>query len=222
MNNKDEVGLNGLYYLNIVSKEVRGSLYEILYVGITAYDRIVQEDEKLRKSSFFSNIKSRLLTFSIYRQFEKDMLGKSFPLKVEIKKVNNFGYNSLTLSNKRAKISLATTHNSISLPSKSKYRVKECANNYRFATQLKFNLDQDSYNEEPAQVYIIIGFNIKEGLLNHLNLMIPDENMNSIINNFDLLDEYNQWITGTKDEPYIEKQIVAVKKEATKLINNEG
>ncbi|EES49877.1 hypothetical protein NE172_10955 [Clostridium botulinum] len=212
---------NKMYYLNIIPKEVRGNLYEMLYVGITAYNRIIKDDENLRKSPFFINIKSRLLTFSIYRQFEKDMLRKEFPLKVEIKKVNNFGYNSLTLSNKKSRISLAKTLNNMTLPNKSKYRIKECSNNYMFETQLKFDLDGYTYNIEPAQTYMIIGFKIKSGELSHLNLMVPDTSMDSVITNINLLDEYNNWITVTKDEPHVEKQIVAIKKEATKLISNE-
>lgn len=208
-------------YLNMMSIETRSKIYQMLYIGITAYNRLINENSELRKSKFWINIKSRLLTFLIYRQFEPDILSEAFPLKVDIEKVNQFGYNSLMLSNKKLKISLAKTNKKIDLPNKSKYRLRHCKDNYEVETQLKFNLEEETNKLIPAQIYVILGFKIRDGELEYLNFMIPNTDMSRAILNINLIDEYYKIILETKEEPEVEEQIASMKKQAEKILVNE-
>lgn len=208
-----------IYYLNLVPVDIRQKLYEVLYIGISAYNSLLKDNLEITKSKFFGNVKTRLLTFVLYRQFEDDMISKKFPFKVDIKQVNNFGYNSLVLYNKRVKISIAKTLDNMSLPNRSKYRIKECKNNFRHETQLCFNFEEPSIKKyEDALTYFIVGFGLKDGVIEHLNLLLPDTSMRYTIANIDIEKEYFDWTMGTKDEPYVEKQIVKVREEALKLI----
>ncbi len=216
---KNEMTLEEMKYLNMISTETRGKIYQMLYVGITAYNMLMKENPDLKKSKFFINIKSRLLTFLIYRQFDEDMLSEAFPLKVDIDKVNKFGYNSLMLSNNKVKISLAKTKNKLSLPNKSKYRLKHCRDNYSIETQFKFNFESDDPKIIPAQKYVILGFKVRHGELEYLNYMIPDSSMEQAILNLSLTDEYYRFILDTKEEPETEERIATIKTQAEKLIN---
>ncbi|WP_443660582.1 hypothetical protein [Clostridium algidicarnis] len=208
-----------IYYLNLVPTGMRQKLYEVVYIGISAYNGLLQDNPEITKSKFFPNVKTRLLTFVVYRQFEDDMVSKEFPFKVDINQVNNFGYNTLTLTTKKIRISLAKTLNNKSLPNRSKYRIKECKNNFKHGTQLCFSFEEFGTNKyEDAPTYFIIGFGIKNGEVDHLNLLLPDAIMEDPIANIDLKREYCEWIMGAKEESHIERQIIKVKEEAVKLI----
>lgn len=212
---------NEMKYLNMIDETTRASIYQMIYIGVTAYNRFISENAELQKSKFLSNIKSRLLTFLIYRQFDEDMISKSFPLEVKIQKVNMFGYNSLMLCNKKVKVSLAKTKNKFSLPNKSKYRLEHCKDNLGIETQLKFNLDNESEKLIPAQIYVIIGFKIINDQLEYLNLIVPDASMETSIVNINLIDEYRKVINNSKEEPEIEEQIATIKKVADKFVTDE-
>lgn len=211
-----------LYYLNMIDNKFRSSIYQILYIGVTAYNSLLEDNKDIIKSYFFGNIKTRLLTFMIYRQFEGDMLGEDIPFKVDIKKVNNFGYNALNLKDNKVKVSLAKTLKQGNLPNKSVYRKKDSVNNFKYERQLKFNFDEEKYPIQDAQAYFIVGFGVKSEKLTHLNLLMPNSSMDSCICNVDLLKEYYNWVIGPKDEEYIERKIVNLKSEGTKVIRNEG
>ena len=210
-----------LYYSIFISNEVKGKIYEIFYVGISAYNRLLQENPEMINSKFFKNIDARLLTFLVYRQYEDETLKEKFPLKININKVNNFGYNTLILEDRKYRLSIAKTLKKFSLPNKSKYRKFECRNNSKEDIQLKFNFDEVKVKLEDDKRYFIIGFSVKGGEIDHLDLLMPNSSMDYTIVNIDLLDEYYRWISGSKDEPEVEQQIVRMKEEALKFVSNE-
>lgn len=218
---QNNMNFQEIKFLNMIDTKTRAKIYQMMYIGITAYNRFIKENVELQKSKFLINIKSRLLTFLIYRQFDEDMISKSFPLEVNIQKVNKFGYNALMLCNDKVKISLAKTQNKFSLPNKSNYRLMQCKDNLGIETQLKFNLDNDSKELIPAPIYVIIGFKIINNQLEYLNFIVPDTTMKNSIVNINLLAEYKKVILDSKEEPEIEEQITTIKKEAGKFIINE-
>ena len=86
---------------------------------------------------------------------------------------------------------------------------------------MKFNFDEVKVKLEDDKRYFIIGFSVKGGEIDHLDLLMPNSSMDYTIVNIDLLDEYYRWISGSKDEPEVEQQIVRMKEEALKFVSNE-
>jgi len=210
-----------LFYLNLIPTDVRKKLYQILYVGVEAYNGVLNENPQIKNSKFFTNIKTRLLTFLIFRQFEEDQLSKEFPLKVDIDKVNNFGYTALMLSNKKIRLSLSKTSKGSKLPNDSKYRIKQSANNSKYENQIRFNLDGIGNTTEESPTYFILGFGVSGKDLRHLNLLMPDTKMKLTLANVDLLQEYNSWIVNNDEDEYVEKQITSMKQEGMRILTNE-
>ena len=58
-------------------------MYKILYVGVSAYNRLINENRDLVVSKAFGEIKTRLLSFVVKRQFDKDLFPLDFPYKAD-------------------------------------------------------------------------------------------------------------------------------------------
>ena len=94
---------------SIISEEERNNIYKVLFIGVSAYSRILEENKDLISSKAFIEIKTRLLNFVIKRQFDEDMISYDFPYKVEFKDVNHFGNKALMLKNNIVKIHINKT-----------------------------------------------------------------------------------------------------------------
>lgn len=49
----------------LIKKEERDSIYYILYIGVSAYKRLLEDNPELEKSKSFSEIRTRILSFVI-------------------------------------------------------------------------------------------------------------------------------------------------------------
>ena len=221
------MGLSNIEILNeYFSTESRNILYQTFYIALSAYNSLLEEKKEFKESVFFSNIRTRLLTFMIYRQFDKDLLSEEYPFKVITEKVNNFGYTSLILHKNNINISLANTNKKGKLPNKSKYRIKYSRFNTLYDVQLRFKIDESGENEIiDAPIFFIIGYKVYGGKFSYLNLMLPDNRMKNSLQNIDLTLEYNNWLNqpiNQEDEEYIEKTIAKLKESAIRelSINN--
>ncbi|BFK81302.1 hypothetical protein I3900191A7_14470 [Clostridium baratii] len=207
---------------SIIKKEERESLYKIMFIGLSTYNRILNENRELMKTNSFDEIKTRLLSFVIKRQFEDDMLSLDFPYKVEFKKTNNFGSRVVFLKNNKSKIQINKIPKNNKLYNSNKpssYMLKEAKSNSYYTRELTFFVDANDEIgiKENERVYIILGYRIKGNQLEYLRFHIPDEHMNNSIDYFDGINEYNDMINGNNNEVYEEK-IIALKGEALKLI----
>ena len=204
---------------SIIKKEERESIYKIIFIGLSAYNRILDENSELVKSSSFSEIRTRLLSTVMKRQLEEDMLALDFPYEVEFKKTNNFGNRVAFLKNNRCKIQMnkMPKNNKLYNSNKpSKYMLKEAKSNSFYENQLVFLLDSNS-KIGTEKVYVILGYRVNGKQLEYLTFHIPDKNMINSINYLDAINEYNDMVNGNNNEIYEEK-IVKLKKEAEKII----
>ncbi|MCK3712619.1 Uncharacterised protein [Clostridioides difficile] len=208
---------------NLIKKDDRIKIYKILYIGVSAYKRLLGEMHGLSESKSFLEIKTRLLNFVIKRQFESDVLAIDFPFEVEFKSLNSFSNTALFLKNNSIRLKIGKTfkpgtlHNSNKA---SKYMLKEATVNSKYEKQIKFLLDESnniSIGEE-EYIFSILGYGIKNEEIDHLDFIIPDSNMKGIIDHYDALEEYNEMININSDDENIESTIVALKDEAKRLI----
>ncbi|GEP67194.1 hypothetical protein CBE01nite_49620 [Clostridium beijerinckii] len=207
----------------LIKKEERDSIYYILYIGVSAYKRLLEDNPELEKSKSFSEIRTRILSFVIKRQFEEDVLSMEFPFKVEIKDVNKFKSKALFLNNKliRLKINKTTKRNTLHNSNKvSDYMLKEAEVNSKDKKQIEMLFFDNNEAEvgEKKHTFMILGYGVRGKEIDHLDFMIPSCNMKKVEEAFNALDEYNQTILMDVNKEQTEKRIMLLKDEAKALV----
>lgn len=209
---------------SLISKDERQQLYKMIYIGLSVYNRLLDENNELEKSQFFSEIKTKILNFNIKRQFEEDMLVKDFPFKIDIKEVNLFKCKALFAEtpNARIKISSSPKPNKVFSGKKPpKYMLKEGELNSKYTRKIKIIMleNNNAKIEEEKCVFIVLGYGINNRKLSHLDFMIPEEDMKSLIDSFDGISEYYETVTLSKNDDSTEKRIIALKEEIKQVVN---
>jgi len=206
----------------LIKKEERENIYYILYIGLSAYKRLLEDNPELEKSESFSEIRTRILSFVVKRQFEPDVLSMDFPFKVEIKDVNPYRSKALFLENKFVRIKVNKTlkrnklHNGNEI---SKYMLKEAEVNSKHQKQIKFFMfDNDAEVGEDKYTFMILGYGVRDKEIDHLDFMIPSFDMKESEETFNALEEYNQTIRMDTNNEQIERKIMFLKEEAKKLV----
>jgi hypothetical protein len=207
----------------LIKKEERDSIYYILYIGVSAYKRLLEDYPELEKSKSFSEIRTRILSFVIKRQFEEDVLSMEFPFKVEIKDVNAFKSKALFLNNKlvRLKINKTAKRNTLHNSNKvSDYMLKEAEVNSKDEKQIKmlFFENNEAETGEEKHTFMILGYGVKGKEIDHLDFMIPSCDMKKVEETFNALDEYKQTILMDVNKEQTEKRIMLLKDEAKSLV----
>lgn len=219
----DEFMVKDTMIQSIINEEDRNNIYKILFIGVSAYSRVLEANKDLISSKAFIEIKTRLLSFVIKRQFDDDMLSYDFPYKVNFEGVNNFGNKALMLKNKIVKLQINKTSRKGSLYNSnkpSKYMKKEAQSNSIYSRQIKFFIDSNDELgvKEDNRTYVILGYGVNENKLEHLDFIIPTEDMKGHIAYFNGLEEYNNLIMGVSTNDETEERIMALKEEALKII----
>jgi hypothetical protein len=207
----------------LIKREERDSIYYILYIGVSAYKRLLEDNPELEKSKSFSEIRTRILSFVIKRQFEEDVLSMEFPFKVEIKDVNKFKSKALFLNNKLARLKINRTARRNTLHNSNKasdYMLKEALVNSKDQKQIKMLFLENNKAEagEEKHTFMILGYGVRGKEIDHLDFMIPGSHMEKVEETFNALDEYNQTILMDVNKEQTEKRIILLKDEAKALV----
>ena len=207
----------------LIKKEERDSIYYILYIGVSAYKRLLEGNPELEKSKSFSEIRTRILSFVIKRQFEEDVLSMEFPFKAEIKDVNVFKSKALFLNNNlvKLKINKTTKRNTLHNSNKvSDYMLKEAEANSKDKKQMKMLFFENNEAEagEDKYTFMILGYGVRGKEIEHLDFMIPSYDMKKVEETFNALDEYKQTILMDTNKEQTEKTIMLLKDEAKALV----
>lgn len=197
--------------------KVRSQFYPFFESGFRVYNEIVSSNRTFFDSTFIPNIKGRLLTFLIFRQFEPDMISNNFPFKTEAKIVNNFKYKSLNLIKDNVIINVCKAPDKDSLPNKAKYKLKNCRMN-RFKNKiLLFDIDSNNrltIKKEPYYVFLTYGYD--KNNISFVNLMVPNSKMTTCLKNIDLKSELKLHTFKGADKKDTEKRLATLKEEAIK------
>ncbi|EHI97668.1 hypothetical protein CDLVIII_0962 [Clostridium sp. DL-VIII] len=207
----------------LIKKEERESIYYILYIGVSAYKRLLEDYPELTRSDSFSEIRTRILSFVIKRQFEDDVLSKEFPFKVQLKDVNKFKSKALFLNNKLTRLKIHKTvrrntlHNSNKI---SDYMLKESEVNAKHRKQIKMLIFENNEAQigEEKHTFMILGYGVREKEIDHLDFMIPSWDMKKVEETFNALEEYKQTILMDTNKEQTEKRILSLKEEAIGLV----
>lgn len=208
---------------SIIDKRERLKLYNIIYIGVSAYKRLLEDNKELVNSASFKEIKTRLLNFVIKRQFEEDVLAMDFPYKVDFEGVNSFGNIALFLKDNKSKIQVKKTSKINKLYNSNKpsaYMLREAKVNSTYSREIKFFIDSDDEIgiKEDSRVFVILGYGVKEKELEHIEFTIPNANLQGFIDTFNAMDEYRNLTSEVINDEMTEKKIVALKEEALGVI----
>lgn len=172
-----------------VSNRNRLKIYPVIDLAIKAYTEITN-DYEFFNSNFFINLRGRLLTYLIFRQFESNALPYTFPYKTENVIVSPFGYRNLNIYNDRVIINIAKADNRNDLlPNLSMYRKNYSKNNIFNERQLLFDTNEKIV-EEKLQYYVLITYKIINHKITKLNLVVPRPGMEGYLYSEDLINEY--------------------------------
>ncbi len=208
---------------SIITEKERLKLYNIIYIGVSAYKRLVEDNRELVNSACFKEIKTRLLNFVIKRQFEEDVLALDFPYKVEFEEVNSFGTIALFLKDDKSKIQVKKTSKINKLYNSNKpsvYMLREAMVNSTYEKQIKFFIDSDDEvgAKEDNRIFVVLGYGVKGKEVDHIEFTIPQSNLKGYISTFNVLDEYRNLTSDVVNDETTEKRIVALKEEALRVI----
>lgn len=208
---------------SIIDKNERLTLYNIIYIGVSAYKRLLKDNKELVNSASFKEIKTRLLNFVVKRQFEDDVLSLDFPYKVDFEEVNSFGNIALFLKNNKSKIQIQKTSKINKIYNSNKpaaYMLREAKANSTYSREIKFFIDSDDEIgiKEDNRVFVVLGYGVKGRELDHIEFTIPNANLQGFIDTFNAMDEYKKLTSEVINDEMTEKKIVALKEEALGVI----
>lgn len=205
---------------------VRSQLYPYFQTGLTAFKELVQENEKIFQSDFFHNIRGWVLNYMMFRQFESDMLSKTFPFIPLSKKVNNFNYKTLNLISDNLIINVAKSIAPRTLPNRSQYRRRYCRLNEFNKHSLYFAVDPSNQlvvKNEPYFMFLTYGVTKNE--IQFVDLVVPNHSMRECLAIRSLKDELSVYTSESMEETVTSEKKVAILKndvlEKLKLIKGE-
>lgn len=196
--------------------------------GHEIYQEIIKTNPIVfSNDSFGANLKTKLKNFIVNRQLYSDLRNQNFPFDVEIKKVNNFGYQVPVMVKDGVHIIVARTNSSNMLPSYAKYKADMAQNNQKTDKQLfwEFNNSEMSLGEIREFAILCYDFDY-EGVL-HAEIILPDSTFHIITDSLDIIEESRK-ITVINNVAEISKQSLkeiisikeTIKKEALKIKKN--
>ncbi|WP_346941076.1 hypothetical protein [Clostridium sp.] len=208
---------------SIIDKNERLMLYNIIYIGVSAYKRLLKDNKELVNSASFKEIQTRLLNFVVKRQFEDDVLSLDFPYKVDFEEVNSFGNIALFLKNNKSKIQIQKTSKINKIYNSNKpaaYMLREAKVNSTYSREIKFFIDSDDEIgiKEDNRVFVVLGYGVKGREIDHIEFTIPNANLQGFIDTFNAMDEYKKLTSEVINDEMTEKKIVALKEEALGVI----
>jgi hypothetical protein len=194
----------------------RARLYPVINDAFNFFNDFLLEHDSLFQSEFFKNTKGHLLSYIVCRHFEPDMVSPNFPFYYYAEKVNNFGYKNGILKSGNVIINISRARQPNGLPNKSFHRLKKCAQNDFKSINLFFDVNHKNrlfLNNEPYCCFLT--YEVVSDQLETVNLIVPDQKMNSVLKNIDLKSEYAFYEPEKEiiDVAEKEKKITALKEE---------
>lgn len=200
---------------NELPKEVVAPLYRIFENANIIYKEIINTD--FYKSIYNTNIKGRIATYSVFRQFDPKYLMKNFPFTIRSVKMP-FGQLRLELRRGNILLTIGKTKEKHSLPCKSKYKENYAANNWGLGSQLYMEFTDNHellFKQEPY--YGIIAFGIAEDELDFVDILIPDHEYKTILDIVELKPKFK--VYNLEDIENDDERIISIENIKKEILN---
>lgn len=174
-------------------QNIRTKLYPFIVNAHEVYKELIRNYPIFKASQFNNNVNPRMVDFLVNAQFDKDIIGDNFPFKVRIIEVNKFKDKRVILEKGNALINIARTNINHCFPYKSKYKLEYAKLNSKYDRQIRFDINPQNelfINSSKYFGFLTYGFNHNE--ISHTKIIIPDSKIKSIIQEYDLINEYNK------------------------------
>lgn len=195
-------------------RSYRAYLLPIVEDGVNVYNQLIGENNIWLNSLILGNIKGRLLSFCVARQFEPDMLSNTFPFTYVAEKVNSFGYRSSNLLKGNVVINIGKACQPNGLPYDSSYRKERCQTNSFPQNSLFMDIDENnSLFVTSGPYYSFLTYKVIGDSLASVNLIVPNQNMSGCYVNVDLMSEFSARPGYSLETPTVEKRVAKIKDE---------
>lgn len=193
--------------------------YSNIKVALEAFEQF-----KIQNESFFSFDKREplfgyLRSYSIEKQFNDSAFNPKANYSVSMKQVNNYGYKALCIDTDNFLVNLGRTNKPTMLLSSSSYKKEFAKANMELNTQLSLEfMENDIIEIVDSKKYAEITYGYRFGVLDHLNIILPNSYYNGIEHSSNLLKDikvYNKYVP----EELVEESIVSLKKALFKKVD---
>lgn len=164
-------------------KETMTPIFKVLENANIIYKDIMKNE--FFKSEYVEEIRTRVASFAIKRQFDSKYLMKNFP----------FSVNSVTMPFKQKRVELtkgnilltiAKANRKNQLPCPSKYKRNYASNNWGLENQIMIDIFSNDIRFKQEPYYGIIVFGLNEHSLDFVDLVIPDYKYQTILEKVEL------------------------------------
>lgn len=199
---------------NELSKERIKPLYRIFEDANIIYKEVLQSE--FFNSKFISNINGRLISYAVYRQFDSLYLPRNFPFQVNTVKMP-FGQKRVELKKDNILLTIGKSNSRNCLPSISKYKKDYSSSNWGLENQIRMDIINDGIKLSQTPYYAILTFDIKDGELDFVDILIPDHRYENILDKIELKPKFK--VHRTKDIKNDDDRILSIKNIKKEIIN---
>lgn len=192
----------------------KNSICNMIGMGIFVYEGLIKDNELLFSDVLGSNIKQRLLSYCITRQFGPDMIDKEILFNSSIRTVNTFGYKVVELKNDNLVLHISKSKKL--LPNIANYKLDLSSNNdFKSNQQIMKEFENRNIRVSDTPYYAFINYFINnKNELEYVNIVVPNYKMDDIIYSERIYDKTNiVRLMEDINNDEVEKRIVTIKEE---------
>lgn len=204
---------------NDFNTDITHTFSKQILLGIKALNIFLINNKHFFSYPEYSALKGYLLNYSIESSlsnaaFTPSALYRAMPIKV-----NGFGRSILHIMTDHFQITTAKTEKWNSLPGKSKYKLEHAKANTHGDRQLYFNFDKNAILPENSLFYALLtyGYNRRTSECSHIDLLVPNNSFDSIIERKNLLPNKNHDLIAL-DEFEIEDTVATLNDEFERIV----
>jgi hypothetical protein len=198
-------------------KKIISPIYKIFENANIVYQDVIEDE--FFKSEYVTNVKGRIMSYAIYRQFDSLYLPKNFPFKVKSVTMS-FQQKRVELHRPNIILTIAKVNSRNTLPTVSNYRKKYASRNWGLGRQIYMDIldnNRIKLNQEPY--YGIIVYNINNSSLEFVDIVIPDYKYERILERIELKPKFEvHKIEDIKDD---EKRILGIENLKKEILDSK-
>lgn len=165
---------------NELSNDLLQPIYNIFEDATIVFTELIEKEQDIFRGSYFGEFKGRLINYVIKRFFDIDRIPKSFPFEVNAIGMA-FGQKRTELKRGNILLTLSRAQNPNMLPGYSQYKKEYSLGNSTIGKQLKIYEDKKEIKVSEIPYYGIITYNLRNNVLDFLNIVIPDSEFKNVI-----------------------------------------
>lgn len=190
------------------SREKISYIYKIFENANMVYEEVIKKD--FFDSLYNTNVKGRILSYAVYRQFDPKYLTNNCPFEVKSATMA-FDQKRVELKSDNVILTIAKVNNRNKLPSKSGYKTNYSLANWGIENQLYMEFLEKDIEIKQQPYYGMITYGINNAKLDFVDIIIPDSRYKTILDKVELKPKLEIVKTEDLEDAGDEERIINVK-----------